>query len=90
MRFAWLRKNSAKAVSAKRGFANPLVRMAFWAFNAAFWVFLLPFFTRIDFGTGFIAFTVIIVVRLAANLYSNNVLKPEQFEGFPFRIPMNS
>jgi len=64
--------------------------MVFWAFNTVFWVFLLPFFTPMEYSTGFIAFTVIILMRLCANLYSNNVLKPEQFESFPFRIPLNS
>jgi len=59
------------------------------AYNAAFWVFLLPFLTtRIDYGAGFILFTVIILVRLGANLYANHILKqPEQFERFPFRVP---
>ena len=87
MRFAWLRKNSAAGDSVKKGFNNPLTRMAFWAFNAVFWLFLLPFFTSVDYGTGFIVFTVIIFVRLGANLYVNNVLKPEKFGSFPFRIP---
>jgi len=43
----------------------------------------------VDYGTGFIAFSVIILVRLGLNLYTNNILKltPEQFESFPFRIP---
>ena len=50
---------------------------------------MLPFFTTIDYSTGFIMFTVIIFVRLGINLYLNNVLKlkPEQYESFPFRIP---
>ena len=60
--------------------------MAFWAFNAVFWVFLLPFFTPIEYSKGFIAFTVILFIRLGANLYSNNILKLEQYERFPFRI----
>ena len=86
MRFAWLRKNSANYVSVKQGSTHPLalIRMAY---NAAFWVFLLPFITTTDYSTGFIAFTVVIFVRLGANLYLNNALKlkPEQFESFPFR-----
>ena len=38
---------------------------------------------------GSLLFTVIIFVRLGANLYTNNVLKftPEQYESYPFRIP---
>ncbi len=86
MRFAWL-LNSDDPVSVKHAFSNRLTRMAFWAFNAAFLLFLLPFFTPVDYSTGFIALTVIIIVRLSANLYANNVLEPEQFESFPFRIP---
>jgi len=40
------------------------------------------------YGTGFVAFAVIILIRLVLNLYTNNVLKPtpEQFDRFPFRI----
>ena len=87
MRFAWLRKNSANYVSVKQGFNNPLTRMVFWAFNTVFWIFLLPFITPIDYSTGFIAFAIIIFVRLGANLYANNVLKLEQYGSFPFRIP---
>jgi len=59
------------------------------AYNLAFWIFLLPFFTMIDYSTGFILFTVIIGIRLVLNLYTNNILDltPEQFETYPFRIP---
>ena len=54
----------------------------------AFWVFLIPFFTAIDYSTGFVLFTVIIFVRLGLNLYTNHVLtQPAQYEAFPFRIP---
>ena len=88
MRFAWLRKNAANNDPIKQGCTHPLalIRMAY---NAAFWIFLLPFFTAVDYSIGFIAFAVIILVRLALNLYTNNVLKPtpEQFERFPFRLP---
>jgi hypothetical protein len=58
------------------------------AYNAAFWIFLLPFFTAIDYSTGFILFTVVIFIRLILNLVTNNFLNlsPEQFERFPFRI----
>jgi len=58
-------------------------------YNAVFWIFLLPFFTIIDYSTGFIVFTVIIGIRLVLNLYTNNLLHltPEQYESYPFRIP---
>lgn len=87
-RFAWLRENSADYVAVKQNTTHPLnlIRMAY---NAAFWIFLLPFFTAIDYGTGFIIFTIIIFVRLVLNLYMNNFLhfSPEQYDAFPFRIP---
>ena len=86
MRFAWLRKSSADYVSVKQGFTHRLTIIR-KAYNAAYWIFLLPFLTIVDYGTGFIAFTVIILVRLGANLYVNIVnLKLEQFDSFPFRI----
>ena len=89
MRFAWLRKNSANYVSVKQGFTHPL-NLIMVAYNVVWWIpIVLPFTKTIDYRTGFIAFTVIILVRLSLNLYTNNVLKltPEQFESFPFRIP---
>jgi hypothetical protein len=87
MRFAWLRQNSANSVAVKQGCTHPLALIRL-AYNIVFWIFLLPFLTTIDYGTGFIMFTVIIFIRLSLNLYTNNILKqPEQFESFPFRIP---
>jgi hypothetical protein len=88
MRFAWLRKNSPDSTAIKQAATHPLalIRMAY---NAAFWIFLLPFFTLIDYSTGFLAFAVIIAVRLGLNLYTNNVLHltPAQYDRYPFRIP---
>ena len=87
MRFAWLRKNSADTVSIKQTYTHPLTLIRI-AYNIAFWVFLLPFFTSMEYGTGFILFTIIILVRLGANLYANHVLtQPEQYESFAFRSP---
>jgi hypothetical protein len=87
MRFAWLRKNSTDDVPIKQGRTHPLALIR-TAYNAAFWIFLLPFFTRVAYGTGFIIYTIVISVRLLLNLYTNHVLKqPEQYESFPFRIP---
>lgn len=88
MRFAWLRKNSTELADVKQAATHPLALIR-TAYNAAFWIFLLPFFTMINYSTGFIVFTVIILVRLAANLYTNNVLQltPEQYERFPLRLP---
>ena len=41
------------------------------------------------YGVGFIAFTIVILVRLSLNLYTNNLLEqtPERYDSFPFRIP---
>jgi hypothetical protein len=49
----------------------------------------IPFFTAIDYSTGFVAFSVVVLVRFSLNLYTNNALNltPEQFESYPFRIP---
>lgn len=88
MRYAWLRKTSPDPTAVKQAATHPLALIR-TAYNAAFWVFLLPFFTMIDYGTGFIVFTMIILVRLGANLYTNNILKPtsEQYDNLPFRLP---
>jgi hypothetical protein len=89
MRFAWLREKYGDAEAVRQGCAHPLALIR-TAYNAVFWVFLLPFlFSNIDYGLGFIAFTVVIIVRLVLNIYTNNFLDftPAQFEGYPFRIP---
>jgi hypothetical protein len=88
MRFAWLRENSPNNVLVKQTFMHPLAIIR-KVYNAVFWIFLLPFFTIIDYGTGFIAFTVIIAIRLVLNLYTNNLLDqtPQKYEQHPFRIP---
>ncbi len=87
MRFAWLQKNSANYVSVKQGFTHPLSLIR-KVYNAAFWVFLIPFFTAVSYSVGFIAFTIIIFVRFSTSLYTNNALNltPEQYESYPFRI----
>ena len=85
MRFAWQKKNSDDYASVKQEFTLPLalIRMAY---NIAFWTFLLPFFTTMNFRTGFIIFAIIIFVRLSANLYINALkLTPEQYDSFPLR-----
>lgn len=88
MRFAWLRENSADYISVEQARTHPLSLIRA-AYNAVFWIFLLPFLTIIDYSTGFVAFSVIILVRLGANLYTNNVLdlKPAEYDSYPFRIP---
>ena len=88
MRFAWLRENTPNYIAVEQGFMHPLALIR-KAYNAVFWIFLLPFFTLIDYSTGFIVFTIIIAIRLVLNLYTNNMLKltPEQYDSYPFRIP---
>jgi hypothetical protein len=87
MRFAWLRENSANQEAVKQGCTHPLALIRA-AYNLVFWIFLLPFFTAMEYRTGFILFTVVIFVRLGLNLYTNHVIeRPEQYEAFPFRIP---
>jgi hypothetical protein len=85
MRFAWLREKAAAGTSVEQSAANRLIVAAY---NLVWWVpIVLPITKTIDYGAGFIAFTVITAVRLSANLYRNNVLTLEQAERFPFRAP---
>ena len=88
MRFAWLRENAANYIAIQQSFIHPLSLIR-KVYNTVFWIFLLPFFTIIEFSTGFLVFTVIIAIRLVLNLYTNNALdlSLEQYESYPFRIP---
>jgi hypothetical protein len=87
MRFAWLRKNKADSVPAKQAGTRSLALIRI-VYNAVFWIFLVPFIVRtIDYSLGFVAFTIVIFVRLFANVYVNNIVEftPEQYESFPLR-----
>jgi len=88
MRFAWLRERTENEAVIQQGCTHPLalIRMLY---NAAFWVFLIPFFTAVEYRVGFIAMAVIIGVRLVLNWVTNNYLNltPGQYDGYPFRIP---
>ncbi len=88
MRYAWLREQSPSPDGAKQAFIHPFALLRF-AYNAVFWVFLVPFFTTLPYQVGFIAFSVVILFRFAANLFTNNVLdlSPAQYERYPLRIP---
>ena len=87
LRFAWLRKKSGEAVPPKLRFSHPL-NLIFVAYNVIYWIpLILPFTGVIDYRTGFIAFFVVIVIRAIANIYRNNILRPEKAEVFPLRIP---
>ena len=83
MRFAWQRKNSPDYVPVQQGCAVRLIRLAY---NVVWWVpIVLTLVKVMDYRTGFILVIVLTLVRLAANVYVNNVLTAEQAEGFPFR-----
>ena len=88
MRFAWHRENTPDHTPVQQAFLHPLALIR-KAYNLAFWIFLLPFFTMMDYGLGFILFTMVIAIRLVLNLHTNNIYKPtlEQYEAYPFRIP---
>ena len=88
MRFAWLKEHDNNYNPVKQARTHPLALIR-TAYNIAFWFFLLPFFTKIEYSTGFIIYTVIIGIRLCLNLYTNNALDltPEGFDRYPFRIP---
>ncbi|MFC1846444.1 hypothetical protein ACFLYS_00085 [Chloroflexota bacterium] len=87
MQLAWQRKKSAGGTPAKRIFTHPF-NLIMVAYNVAWWIpIILPFIGAIGYRTGFIAFLIVTVVRLVANLIRNNVLKPEQAESFPLRVP---
>jgi hypothetical protein len=87
MRFAWLRKHSGDSIPVKLRFTHPL-NLIFVAYNVIYWIpIILPFTKAIDYRTGSIAFFAVIIIRGIANLLRNNVLRPEQGEKFPLRIP---
>jgi len=87
MRFAWIRKISSAEDPPKRVFTHPL-NLLMMAYNIIWWIpIILPFTGVISYRAGFIAFFVVTVIRLVANLIRNNVLKGEQAESFPLRAP---
>ena len=87
MRFAWLKENTDNEALVKQESLHPLTLIR-KAYNAVFWIFLLPFVTSVEYRTGFILFTFVIFIRLVLNLVTNNFLNlsPDQYERFPFRI----
>ena len=84
MRFAWQRKNSPGMVSAKQSSTG---RIIYIIYNVVYWLPLVLTVTNvIDYRTGFIMFSVILIIRAAANLYRNNT-SAEQGEYFALRSP---
>jgi nicotinamide riboside transporter PnuC len=84
MRFAWQRKNSADKVSAKQSSTG---RIIYIAYNVVYWLPIVLTVTKvIDYRTGFITFSLILIIRAVANLYRNNTTV-EQGEYFALRSP---
>ena len=87
MRFAWEKKKAGNNTSLKKSFTHPL-NLIMIAYNIIWWIpIILPFTRVIDYNTGFVAFLIVTVIRLGANLLRNNVLRPEQAVEFPLRSP---
>ena len=84
MRFAWQRKNSADQVSAKQSSTG---RIIYIIYNVVYWLPIVLTVTKvIDYRTGFITFSLILIIRAVANLYRNNTTA-EQGEYFALRSP---
>ena len=84
MRFAWQRKNSADQVSAKQSSTG---RIIYIIYNVVYWLPIVLTVTKvIDYRTGFITFSLILIIRAVANLYRNNTTA-EQGEYFVLRSP---
>lgn len=87
MRFAWEKKKSGNSISTKKGFTHPF-NLVMMAYNIVWWIpIILPFTGAITYRTGFMAFLIVTVIRLVANLIRNNILRGEQAESFPLRSP---
>jgi nicotinamide riboside transporter PnuC len=85
MRFAWQRKNSADKDSAKQSSTN---RIIYITYNVVYWLPIVLTFTKVnDYRTGFITFSVILIIRAAANLYRNNAPTADKGEYFVLRSP---
>ena len=85
MRFAWQRKNSADQVSARQSSTG---RIIYIIYNVVYWLPIVLTVTKvIDYRTGFITFSLILIIRSIANLYRNNVPAAEQGEYFALRSP---
>jgi hypothetical protein len=85
MRFAWLRENSKDSGPAQPSALNRLILIAY---NVIWWAPIVLGLTKVvDYRTGFVAFLIITLFRVIANMVRNNVLTPEQAETFPLRQP---
>ena len=87
MRFAWEKKKAGNNASMKKGVTHSS-NLIMIAYNVVWWIpIILPFTGVINYNTGFVAFFIVTIIRLGANLIRNNVLRPEQAVGFPLRSP---
>jgi len=85
MRFAWQRENSGEEVSANQSTTS---RIIYIFYNVVYWLpIVLTIFGVIDYRTGFITFSIILIIRAAANLYRNNVPMADDGEYFALRSP---
>jgi nicotinamide riboside transporter PnuC len=85
MRFAWQRENSADTDSAKQTTTN---RIIYIVYNVVYWLPIVLTITKvIDYRTGFITFSLILIIRAAANLYRNNAPMADKGEYFALRSP---
>jgi hypothetical protein len=85
MRFAWQRENSADKAPAKQSFTS---RIIYIVYNFVYWLPIVLTVTGIiDYLTGFIMFSLVLIIRAAANLYRNNVPTADDGEYFALRSP---
>ena len=85
MRFAWQRENSADKDSAKQSSTS---RIIYITYNVVYWLPIVLTITNvIDYRTGFITFSLILIIRAAANLYRNNAPMADEGEYFALRSP---
>lgn len=85
MRFAWLRENGQITTAPVQTSSN---RLLIVTYNIIWWLpLVLVVLGAIDYQIGFATFAAITAIRLAANLYRNNILPIDKAETFPLRTP---
>jgi hypothetical protein len=85
-RFARLQKKADP--DAKKTSPSGLASIILLVHSILFWSFLIPFFTPMSYRAGFVMYTVILLIHLAANTYINlRISTPAKYYAFPLRIP---
>ncbi len=85
MRFEKKKKNSADKVPEKQSSSD---RIIYILYNVVYWLPIVLTVTNvIDYRTGFITFSLILIIRAAANLYRNNAPMADEGEYFALRSP---